>query len=191
VRALVVGTMDLFRLAAQRHPMRSLVGAPLATLTGRACSRLLDLGGSADRTGRWMPDPTQPPTEARPVAALEQTELDLVVLFATLTADFLSLVGDHRDQVAISLLRAVAEDADGFHRAWHALQHDQARVGELLVSLRAERERSELVVMALLTADPDTQLDDKTLHEVRACVHTGQRLTEMLTALTEHAAQTP
>jgi hypothetical protein len=160
-------------------------------LTGRAFSRLLDLGESADRPGRWLPDPTQPPAEAPPVATLEQTELDVVVLFATLAADFLTLVGDDRDQAAITLLRAVAEDAEGVHRAWQAVQHDQARVGELLVDLRAQRERFELAVRTLLTANPDTHLDEETIHEVRACVHTGRHLTEVLATLTEQAAQTP
>ena len=58
MRALAVGTFDLFRLAAQRHPDRSWVGAPLATLTGRAFSRLPDLAQAADRPGWWLPDPT-------------------------------------------------------------------------------------------------------------------------------------
>ena len=77
-RALIVGTLHLCQLTAQRRTEgthRASVSAQLSELMARACSMVLDDVSDPDRPGRWIPDPTMPLREGTPVGTADDHEL--------------------------------------------------------------------------------------------------------------------
>lgn len=189
VRALVAGVFDLFRLLGQRHPDRLLISHALSQLNGRALSHLFDQFAPPDRPGRWLPDPTQPPTEATPVPFVEETEMDLLVLYATLTLQFLDLFEDPAPQHQIQALRQLIANPHEFQAAWRQLTDDQARAEALMADLQAQLERSLRVVRWMLSVDRDNIPDPETLEEIRIWFDTGRRLLERLVMLAYGAHQ--
>ena len=85
VRALLIGTFHLARMLAERHPDETwFFPGWLAIHTARAVSRALDLQQPSDRVGRWLPDPTVPPTHGAQVAWQAATEAERLAEIAHL-----------------------------------------------------------------------------------------------------------
>lgn len=183
VRALAVGVFDLFRLLGQRHPQQVLLSRSLTQLSGRAMSRLFDQFAPADRPGRWMPDPTQPPVEVMPVAFQPETEADLVVLFARLTLQFADLFG-RPEGLPYAAFERLVEQPDLAVRAWQELTADQARSAELVEELQDQLQRGMRVVGWMLTVGPDALPDPEMLEEVRLWFDGGLRVVDHALMLT-------
>ncbi len=189
LRALIVGTLDVLRLLRQHHP--SEPGPELLLLGGRAFSRLLDLLAPADRPGRWLPDPSQPPREEPPTWWVEEAELDLLVLVATLAADFLDAVGG-LPEVPTEALRHVAVNPAGFDAGWRdqlAVEDPSAR--QLLLDLAGYLQRTHRVVRWLLTVDPQQLPSPELLAEATLWFDTGCRLLDEVVQLTGFSAARP
>lgn len=195
LRALLVGVLDLLRLTAQRHPdplgvsglltghpQRLGVSGLLAGLTGRAFSRLLDVAEPADRAGRWLPDPTEPPRQAPPVGWLADTEHDVTVLQATLAADLLDLAGG-LPHIPSAAFRHIAAHPHHFDHAWQDLMTDPRTATEVLKIIEGLLAHSLQIVRYLLAVDHPDGLDEMQLEEIRVWVDTGRRLLDQLVTL--------
>lgn len=151
-RALVVGAVHLVLLYAQRHANESWFPAPLAVLSARAMSKMLDSMGPTDRVGRWLPDPTVPPTEATPVRWPTRTETDRIVEMAHLARALSGILGEVAP-LPIATLIDIAAHPDRFNDAIGRAAHEHAFAGTLLALVSRYIDLSTGIVKALLSSD--------------------------------------
>lgn len=151
-RALVVGAVHLVLLYAQRHANESWFPASLAVHSARAMSKMLDSMGPADRLGRWLPDPTVPPTEATPVRWPARTETDRVVEMAHLAHALSGILGEVAP-LPIATLTDIAAYPNRFNDAFGRAAQDQEFASTLLQLVSRYLDLSAGIVKALLATD--------------------------------------
>jgi hypothetical protein len=113
LRALLVGAVQLLQLFGQRHPDHIRLPSPLATLTGRAGSRLLDALADPTRPGRWLPDPTVPPTEVTPLRWPLATEVERATDLAGLMLILLDVFGEPASRLRSWVAEVAADPPNG------------------------------------------------------------------------------
>lgn len=172
LRSMLVGVSHLMLLYAQRHPERSVVGFRLAAHTARAMSKLLDATGDPNRPGRWLPDPTMPPTEATPVAWPAQAETE----WFTEWAHLLRAVADHfgeESPISPDTFAALAAKPDPLRAA---LESGEPVLAQALAGLVDYVTNSHQIILRLLTVKDPTCLDEQLLDEATVWFSTGHRL---------------
>jgi hypothetical protein len=157
-RALLVGVADLLRLFGQRHAAAALIGAPLATHTARAMSKILDGFGPLDRPGRWVPDPTVPPTEAVPVGWSIDTAGAQVRELAFLLREVASILGDPS-----ALFTALTDDPAQVCAAFDCGSPELVELGSQLVEHVAHCQQ---MILRLLTVDSANGLDPQLIDDL-------------------------
>ncbi len=180
-RALVVGTVHLLQLFAQRHRNRSWISDELWIYTARVSSRILDACAPADRPGRWLPDPTVPPVEATPTAWSEPAELGRTTEFAHLLLTLARLLGDI-PPLTLDVLAGIAADPQPVIDAFRHSAQDEPSTARLLELVEEYLLASAQALRQLLTLDvhdPDA-IDGTLLQEAATWFSTGQRLLEQL-----------
>ena len=181
-RALVVGSVHLLQLFAQRHRDRSWVSAELWTHTARAVSRLFDSCGPADRQGRWLPDPTVPPVEAAPVGWSEPAEVECTREFGHFVVALARILGDV-PPLSVDVLTDIATDAPRYVTAFARPAGDGQATAEILRLVQAHLEASTDLVRHLLTLEDLSRVDATLIHAAHAWSRTTQRLLEQSLAL--------
>jgi len=174
-RALLVGVADLLRLFAQRHADAALIGAPLATHTARAMSKILDGFGPLDRPGRWLPDPSVPPTEAVPVGWPADGPGAQVRELAFLLRRVASILGDPS-----ALFTALSEDPERLCAAFDTGSPELVELGSKLVEHVASCQE---MVLRLLTVESANGLDPQLVDDLGAWYLTAYGQLERMFAL--------
>lgn len=151
-RALVVGAVHLVLLYAQRHANESWFPAPLAVLSARAMSKMLDSMGPADRLGRWLPDPTVPPTEATPAHWPSRTDTDRIVEMAHLARALSEILGEVAP-LPIATLTDIAAHPHRFDAAIGRATQEQTIASTLVELVSRYLELTAGIVKALLASD--------------------------------------
>jgi len=159
-RALLVGVADLLRLFGQRHADAAVIGAPLATHTARAMSKILDGFGPLDRPGRWVPDPTVPPTEAVPVGRPAAGPGTQVRELAFLLREVASILGDPS-----AFFTALTEDPERLCAAFDTGSPELAELGSKLVEHVASCQE---MILRLLTVESVNGVDPQLLDDLGA-----------------------
>jgi hypothetical protein len=159
-RALVVGVADLLRLFAQRHADATIMSAPLATHTARAMSKILDGFGAPDRPGRWVPDPTVPPTEALPVGWIASAQGAQVREMTFLLREVAATLGEPS-----ALFTALTEDPERLCAAFDIGSPEMAELGAQLVDHVASCQQ---MVLRLLTVESANGLDPQLVDDLGA-----------------------
>jgi len=159
-RALLVGVADLLRLFAQRHADATLIGAPLATHTARAMSKIMDGFGPLDRPGRWMPDPTVQPTEAAPIGWPAAGSGAQVRELAFLLREVATILGDPS-----ALFTALTEDPERLCAAFDTGSPELTELGSLLVE---HVTHCQQMILRLLTVESANGADPQLLDDLRS-----------------------
>ena len=157
-RALLVGVAELLRLFGQRHADATLIGAPLATHTARAMSKLLDGFGPLDRPGRWLPDPSVPPTEAVPVGWPAAGTGAQVRELACLLREVASILGDPS-----ALFTVLTEDPERLCAAFDTGSPELAELSSKLVDHVASCQQ---MILRLLTVESANGVDPQLLDDL-------------------------
>jgi len=183
-RALVVGAVHLVLLYAQRHANESWFPASLAVLSARAMSKMLDAMGPTDRVGRWLPDPTVPPTEATPVQWPTRTDTDRIVEMAHLARALSGILGEVAP-LPIATLIDIAAHPDRFNDAIGRAAHEHAFTTTLLELVSRYLDLSAGIVKALLAADAVGIGDTDVLTQVDAWFAAATQLLEHVWRVTD------
>ncbi len=175
LRALAVGVLHVFQLFGQRHPERSWIPGPLAVLTGRTTSRLLDSFDSPHRPGRWLPDPTFSPAEAVPVAWQSASEAERVAELAHLGLSLTKFLGE-QPPLPPGLLADVVARPAFYTRAFAAIDEDDQESVRLLQAIAEHSTQAQRLVVRLLTLEDFSRVDEALLEEARLWIDTSTRL---------------
>jgi hypothetical protein len=183
-RALVVGSVHLLQLFAQRHRDRSWISTELWAYTARASSRILDACAPPDRPGRWLPDPTVLPAEGTPAAWTEAAEVQCTFEFAHLLLILTRQLGD-TPPLTCDVLANIAADPQSVIDAFTRVAADEDSTRQLLQLVQDYLSTSSRMVRQLLTLDlndPDA-IEQAVLEEASSWFSTGQRLLQQLLAV--------
>ncbi len=174
-RALLVGVADLLGLFAQRHAGATLIGAPLATHTARAMSKIMDSFGPLDRPGRWLPDPTVPRTEALPVGWPAAGSGGQGRELAFLLREVATILGDPS-----ALFTALTEDPERLCAAFDTGSPELAELGSLLVDHVAHCQQ---MILRLLTVENANGVDSQLLDDLQSWYMSAYAQLERMFAL--------
>jgi hypothetical protein len=167
VRALVIGAFHLARMLADRHPEQTwFFPGWLAIHTARAVSRALDLQQPSDRVGRWLPDPTVPPTHGAQVAWQAATGTERLVEIAHLGGALCKLT--KKTTLLAATIDGIAEHPDGWIEAVNQAAQNPAFAATLQGLAAGYRNLSETMAANLLQVDHPNHIDAVLLDEVTA-----------------------
>jgi len=174
-RALLVGVADLLGLFAQRHAGATLIGAPLATHTARAMSKIMDGFGPVDRPGRWLPDPTVACTQALPVEWPAAGTGAHVRELAFLLREVATILGDPS-----ALFTALTEDPERLCAAFDIGSPELAELGSQLVDHVAHCQQ---MILRLLTVENANGLDPQLVDDLGSWYMSAYAQLERMVAL--------
>jgi hypothetical protein len=167
-RALLIGASHLVRLFAQQHADVTWFPNWLIIHTGRAVSKLLDLMQTADRPGRWLPDPTVPPIEAESVERRVISEAEQIAEIAHLGGALSTIVGEI-PEFPTTIWKVIADDSRWWTDAVeHAVGEDLAYASGLLGLVEQYMDLSGGMINRLLQVDDLDQADEVLLDELTA-----------------------
>jgi hypothetical protein len=168
VRALLVGTFHLARMLAERHPEETwFIPGWLAIHTARAVSRALDLQQLADRIGRWLPDPTVPPTHGPQVAWRAATEAERLAEIAHLGGALCKMT-EKTTPLAATIAGIAEKPAGWIDTVKKAAAQDPVFVTTLHGLAVEYRKLCEAMAANLLQVDHPDDIDAVLLGEVTA-----------------------
>lgn len=179
---MVVGAVHLLLLYAQRHADVSWFPAELAVHTARSASKLLDMLQPADRSGRWLPDPTVPPTEATPVAWPASTEVDRIAEMAHLARALSEILGEV-PPLTIHTLTDIATHPDAWKSRLDRATEDQAVATALLALVTDYMELSRSMVRQLLHLEDLHQIEEPLVEQAAAWFDSARLLLDQVSTI--------
>lgn len=175
IRALIVGTMHLLQLFAQRHPGRSWITVTTAIRASRAHSRLIDAVLPPDRVGRWLPDPTVPPIEVPGVEWPLANEAEWTREMASFVLKLCDIL-EVQPPLAVDTMRAMIVDPVWWVQTLDDVGRDFTAESPLMRKLIDYTNAVQKFVVLVLNADLPENLDERLAGEVWNCVETSRHL---------------
>jgi hypothetical protein len=166
-RALLVGSMHLLQLFAQRHAGTAWFPDSLAVRTGRVISKLLDMCQPPDRPGRWLPDPTVLPVVASPVPYPSGREVAWVGEMARLAQALTDILGGI-SPLAAAAVTAVAKDPAGWTALVDEAAQDQTYAEAVLGVVSQYSDIANVLMAKLFQLDDLDHFDDELRSETAA-----------------------
>jgi hypothetical protein len=159
-RALLVGTMHLLQLFAQRHAGTAWFPDWLAVRTGRTISKLLDMCQPPDRPRRWLPDPTVEPAVATPKQWPASSEVAWVGEMARLAQALTEILGGI-PPLAAAAITAVAKDPAGWTALVDQAAQDQTYADAVLGVVSQYVDIANVLMAKLFQLDDLDHFDDE------------------------------